>query len=78
MDDIENYFRDLLAQHRSIDIADAEFKKALAEDDELKAQYRDWCHAVGSSERLGFRDFAEEYKDSLDEVWETLQDYDEQ
>lgn len=77
MDDIENYFRDLLAQHHSIDIADSEFKKALAEDDELKEAYSEWCHAVGSTERLGFRDFCEEYKDSLDEVWEALTDYDE-
>ncbi len=77
MDDIENYFRDLLEQHRSIDIADAEFKKALAEDEELKAQYSDWCHAVGSTERLGFRDFAQEYKESMDEVWQALTDYDE-
>lgn len=77
MENIEEYFRDLLAQHHSIDIADSEFKKALAEDDELKEAYSEWCHAVGSTERLGFRDFAEEYKDTMDEVWETLTDYDE-
>ena len=77
MEDIEEYFRSLIAQHRSIDIADSEFKKIIAEDPELHEKYSEWCHAVGSSERLGFRDFCEEYKDSLDSVWESLTDYDE-
>lgn len=78
MNDIEEYFKDLIEQHRSIDIADAEFKKALAEDSALKEQYSEWCHMVGSTERLGFRDYCEEYMQSLDDVWDTLTNYDEE
>ncbi len=76
MENLEQYFRQLLSDHRSIDIAEAEFKKAIAEDVELREEYKEWCHTVGSTERLGFRDYAEEYQESLDEVWNTLTDYD--
>ncbi len=77
MEDIEQYFIDLLNQNRSIDIAEAEFKKYIAEDAELKAVYSEWCHENGSSERLGFRDFCEEYRDNQDLVWDSLSDYNE-
>lgn len=77
MEELESYFRDLLNQHHSIDIADAEFKKAIAEDPELHAEYSEWCHSVGSNERNGFRDFCEEYRETMDSVWEALTDYDE-
>lgn len=74
MEDIEQFFIDLLNQNRSIDIAEAEFKRLIAEDSDLKAVYSDWCHEHGSSERLGFRDFCEEYRDSQDEIWDSLTD----
>lgn len=77
MENIEDYFQDLLQQHGSIDIADSEFKKIIADDPQLHAQYSEWCHQVGSSERNGFRDFCEEYCDNLDSIWENLTDYDE-
>lgn len=77
MENIEEFFESLLAQHHSIDIADSDFKKMLAEDPELKEDYSEWCHLVGSTERLGFRDWCEEYLESKDSVWETLADTDE-
>lgn len=76
MEELENYFRELLSQHRSVDIAESEFKKAIAEDPELRERYSEWCHEVGSSERKGFRDFCDEYIDNMDSVWESLRDYD--
>ncbi|MDE6321807.1 MAG: hypothetical protein K2L93_05855 [Muribaculaceae bacterium] len=78
MYDITHYFEQLLAEHSSIDIAEAEFKKALAEDAELLAEYREWCHTVGSTEKHGFRDYADEYKEQRDSVWDSLQDYDDE
>lgn len=78
MEELENYFRELLKEHRSVDIAESEFKKALAEDAELRENYSEWCHAVGSSERRGFRDFCDEYIDRMDSVWESLTDYDDE
>ena len=38
MEDITDYFISLLQEHRSVDIAEAEFKRAIAEDDELRAE----------------------------------------
>ena len=34
----------------------------IAEDDYLREDYEEWCHAVGSSEKNGFLDYCEEYK----------------
>lgn len=78
MDDIEQYFEALLSEHHSVDIADSDFKMRIAENPELRAKYREWCHLVGSTERLGFRDWCAEYLESRDSVWDSLTDYDEQ
>lgn len=78
MENIEEFFLRLLSQHHSVDIADSDFKKQLAEDQDLKESYRQWCREVGSTERLGFRDWCEEYLENRDSVWDTLTDYDEE
>lgn len=77
MEELEEYFINILNQHRSVDIAESEFKKTLAEDPDLRKAYSEWCHDMGSSERNGFRDFCEEYRDNQDMVWESLTDYDD-
>lgn len=77
MNDITQLFNSLLEQYGSIDIAEAEFKKMLTEDDSLHEEYSEWCHAVGSSEKNGFLDYCEEYQMSQDSVWDSLKDYDE-
>lgn len=74
MNDITEYFKDLLSQYGSVDIANSEFKKQIHEDQELHDQYREWCHEVGSSEKKGFLDFCEEYLDSQESIWDTLSD----
>ena len=75
--DITEYFNSLISQTGSIDIAEAEFKRAIAEDNELHTIYREWCHENGSSERNGFLDFCDEYMESQDSKWDSLNDYDE-
>lgn len=77
MDDITRFFQQLIEQSKSIDIAESEFKRIVAEDEELKMEYTEWCHAVGSSERNGFRDYCDEYMQSQDNIWDALTDYDE-
>ncbi|MCM1354951.1 MAG: hypothetical protein NC212_00925 [Staphylococcus sp.] len=74
MEDITVLFNDLLNQYGSTDIAEAEFKKRVHEDPELKACYREWCDEVGSSEKRGFLDYCEEYFDSQDSIWDNLKD----
>ncbi|MDE7125187.1 MAG: hypothetical protein K2O12_01725, partial [Muribaculaceae bacterium] len=61
----------------SVDIANAEFKKMTGEDENLRAEYRDWCHAVGSSEKNGFLDFCQEYMEAQESMWDYLGDLDE-
>lgn len=78
MEDITQFFNQLIEQSKSIDIAEAEFKRLLGEDAELKAEYVEWCQAVGTTERYGFREYCEEYMESQDNIWDHLRDYDEQ
>lgn len=75
MDDIISIFNNYLSQYSSVDIAESEFKKAIHEDSELRAIYKEWCHVVGSTEKNGFFDYADEYMESQDDVWNTLNDY---
>lgn len=77
MKDITELFQQLIHQNRSVDIAEAEFKKLIHEDAELREQYREWCDAVGSSEKMGFLDYCDEYIESQDSIYDTLNDYDE-
>ena len=58
-------------------MAEAEFKKMIGEDEELHRRYREYCLEVGSTERNGFLDFADEYMDSRESIWDSLNDYDE-
>ena len=78
MEDITVFFTQLIEQSKSLDIAEAEFKRLLAGDADLQHEYSEWCQAVGSSERRGFRDLGEEYMESQDNIWNHLTDYDEQ
>ncbi len=76
MEDLEELFKYIIDQHRSIDVADMEFHKMIAEDQALRDQYRQWCHEVGNSERNGFRDYCNEYIENQESVWDSLTDYD--
>ncbi len=78
MDNFTDLFDDLLRSCGSVDIAEAEFKRMIADSPDLRAEYRAWCHETGHTERRGFLDYAEEYLDSQDSVWDTLTDYDNQ
>ena len=81
MDDIfeiTEYFERLLEQTGGIDMAEAEFKRAIADDAELHALYREWCHENGSSERNGFLDYCDEYMESQDSKWDSLSEYDDE
>ncbi|MEE1207140.1 MAG: hypothetical protein UHP27_03090 [Muribaculaceae bacterium] len=74
--DITQYFVSLLETHRSIDLANSEFRHMLDEDPQLKESYRTWCDENGHSPRHGFRDFADEYLSDRESVWESLNDFD--
>lgn len=76
--DINEYFKTILDESSSIDIAEAEFKRNIADDDQLKAAYRQWCEEYGYSEKEGFSEFCHEYIDGRNEMWDSLTDYDDE
>ena len=79
MEYITDLFNDMLQHYGSADIAEAEFKKQIHEDPELRARYREWCDEVGSSEKRGFIDYCEEYFESQDSIWDNLkEDYEDE
>ena len=51
MEDITGFFIEILNSNKTLDVADAEFKRVIADDDELRRQYREWCRENGSTER---------------------------
>ena len=49
----------------------------MADDEELRIDYKEWCENHGYTEKHGFKEFCEEYLESQDSIWESLNDYDE-
>lgn len=78
MEEMTRYFTDIIEQVSSIDMAEAEFRRALVDDPDLRRKYREYCREVGSSEKNGFLDFCEEYMEAQDGVWDALSDLDNQ
>lgn len=77
MEDITEYFIHILNQSPSYDIAEAEFRRALVDSQDLRRQYRAYCRENGTSERSGFAEFAEEYLSQESSKWNALSDYDD-
>lgn len=75
--ELTDYIITLLEQNPAVDVAEAEFKRIIADDAEIRDQYREWCAERGYTLRHGFTDFAEEYNEQRDSVWESLNDYDD-
>lgn len=78
MEDITLFFIQLIEQSKSLDIAEAEFKRLISEDEDLHREYSEWCRSQGTNEKHGFHDFCDEYLDSQDDIWNQLRDYDDQ
>ena len=76
--DIEEYFRSIIKQSHSADMAEADFRRALIDDTELRRLYKEYCREIGTSERNGFMEFCEEYMNTQDEVYDSLSDFDNQ
>lgn len=76
-EDIIEFFHRLIDQSGSYDIANAEFKRLLGEDQDLRNKYLEWCDSCGYSQREGFHAFCNEYMDNQDSIWDSLNDYDE-
>ena len=75
---ITEYFINLIEESSSVDMAEAEFKRNLHDDEDLKAAYRTWCEEEGYPEKNGFTDFCHEYIEGRNEIWNSLTDYDDE
>ena len=76
LEDITDYFVTIIKDNPTKDTAEREFARAIADDPELRATYREWCQEQGTTERRGFVEFYDEYVDGQNEVWDSLTDYD--
>lgn len=74
MNDLLTTFEELLRAYGNVDMAEAEFKRLIADDDALHEEYREWCDEHGHTERNGFMDFAEDYITNQNSVWDSLND----
>lgn len=78
MDNITDIFVSIIEQSPGIDMAEAEFKRMLVDEPELRRSYREYCRELGTSERNGFIEFCETYCNERDSVWESLSDYNDE
>jgi len=77
METMTNIFDRVISQAGSFDIAEAEFRHLVNDDPEVKEMYKQWCVDNGYSQKYGFIEYCEHYRDSQDSVWESLSDYDD-
>ena len=78
MEEITEIFLAIINQSPSIDRAEAEFKRRLIDEPDLRLLYRTYCSEEGVSERRGFLDFCETYVEGQNEMWKSLDDFDNQ
>lgn len=76
MNDITELFESLLLNFRSVDVAEREFNRMIDDDPQLSEQYSSWCEENGYKERYGFSEFAAEYIENQNSIWDSLTDYD--
>ena len=76
MENITDLFIQLLEEFRSVDLANREFQRMIDDDSDLRTQYSEWCEESGFEEREGFREFADEYIETKNSIWDSLTDYD--
>lgn len=72
MYDIADILRSLLDQFTSVSEAETAFARMLDDDNRLKSEYKEWCHARGVSTRSGYQNYLDELLESRDSIWENL------
>lgn len=77
MKHILEIFDDIIASHRSIDMAESEFRMLCTDDENVRQQYRDYCRREGLSEKKAFTDYCQEVFDTENDKWEILRDEDD-
>lgn len=76
MIEILDIFEQILADARSVDMAESQFKCMICDDPEIRAAYRQWCEDEGTTEKYGFVDYCNQRFDEEESCWDTLNDDD--
>lgn len=78
MEDITELFLNILEQSNSIEIAEADFRRLLVDEPELRRAYREYCRENGVPEKHGFTDFCQRHIDARNDIWNSLNDYNDE
>lgn len=78
MENITDIFISIINEAPGIDMAEAEFKRLLVDEPDLRRAYREYCREQHTSEKNGFIEFCEAYCGERDMVWESLNDYNDE
>ena len=70
--DIIEVFENFIKQYGSLEDSSDAFFEALANDEILQNEYREWCEAMGYSEKKGFAGYYREYIDTKDSIWDSM------
>lgn len=77
MTELKELMNSIIRDHRTIDVAESEFKRMVYEDDVLHQDYKDWCRREGFTERRGFIEYCNAYIDMEESRWDVLDNPDE-
>lgn len=72
MENIRECISELIERLRELDIAEAEFQRALSDDREMRNDFRTWCDYEALTEKQGFSLIASEILEEENNRWETL------
>ncbi len=75
--DITMTFDRIIKQCHTLELSEETFRVMLDEDEQLVANYTEWCETMGVTERKGFAYYYEEYFEHQDTIWDSLADHDE-
>ena len=70
--DITEVFENFIKEYRSLEDSSDAFFEALDADEILQDEYREWCDAMGYSEKKGFAGYYHEYIESQDSIWDSM------
>ncbi|MBP3737495.1 MAG: hypothetical protein IJ775_02300 [Muribaculaceae bacterium] len=76
MNDISEILRALLDRYSNTSELDSEFHDMLRDDEQLNADYAQWCDERGYNVRNGYRDFINEIVESQDSIWDDYREFD--
>ncbi len=74
--DVSEYFISLIEEFRNLREAEKEFRRQMEDDPVLMAEFDAWCSENEYEPRTALREFGEEYIETRESRWESLNDYD--